>query len=133
MKEDRREKIKTYPAKRLPPTRISREAVIENNEPAALRPEQVFFEDPAIDRIMAVLFHLATEVYVLHDRARGLEELLVQKGILTADALNTPPADEAAAHRDAAEFAEALLRPLLGVQTAKGAAGRFSLVRSRKQ
>src|SRR5690606_6034724 len=110
-----------------------REFVIENNEPAALRPEQIFFEDPAVDRVMAVLFALATEHYVLHDRVRALEELLVQKGTVTVDALNAPPADEAAAHRDAAAFAEALLRPLLGVQPAKGAAGRFSLARSKKQ
>jgi hypothetical protein len=110
-----------------------REFVVENNEPAALRPEQVFFEDPAIDRVMAVLFSLATEHYVLHDRVRALEELLLQKGTLTSDQLNAPPVDEAAAQRDAAEFAAALLRPLTGVQTAKGAAGRFSLARSNKQ
>ena len=110
-----------------------REFVVESNEPAALRQEQVFFEDPAIDRLMSVLFSLVTEHYVLHDRVRALEELLAQKAILSADELNTPPADEAAAQRDAAEFAEALMRPLLGVQTAKGAAGRFSLARSKKQ
>ncbi len=110
-----------------------REFVVENNEPAALRQEQVFFDDPAVDRVMAVVFSLAVEHYVLHDRVRALEALLVQKGAITADSLNAPPTDEAAAHRDAAEFAEALLRPLIGVQTAKGAAGRFSLARSKKQ
>lgn len=109
-----------------------REFVVDNNEPAALRQEQVFFEDPAVDRVMAVLFTLATEHYVLHDRVRALEELLVQKGVVTPDALNAPPVDEAAAHRDAAEFAEALMRPLTGVQTAKGAAGRFSLARKKQ-
>ena len=109
-----------------------REFVVDNNEPAALRQEQVFFEDPAVDRVMAVLFTLATEHYVLHDRVRALEELLVQKGVVTADALNAPPVDEAAAHRDAAEFAEALMRHLTGVQTAKGAAGRFSLARKKQ-
>lgn len=110
-----------------------REFVVENNEPAALRSEQIFFEDPAVDRVMAVLFALATEHYVLHDRVRALEEQLVQKGTVSAEALSAPPVDEAAAHRDAVEFAEALLRPLMGVQTAKGAAGRFSLARSKKQ
>lgn len=110
-----------------------REFVVDNNEPAALRQEQVFFEDPAVDRVMAVLFSLATEHYVLHDRVRALEEALMQKGVITADVLNAPPVDEAAAQRDAAEFAEAVLRPLIGVQTAKGAAGRFSLARGKKQ
>src|SRR5690554_423416 len=104
-----------------------RDFAIESPEPAELRPEQIFFEDPALDRVMAVLLELATEHYVLHDRVRALEELLVRQGVATAEALSAPPADEAAAHRDAAEFAAALLRPLLGVQTAKGAGGRFSL------
>jgi hypothetical protein len=110
-----------------------RDFVVENNEPAVLRQEQVFFDDPAVDRVMAVLFQLATDHYVLHDRVRALEELLVRSGTVAADALNAPPTDEAAAHRDAAEFAEALMRPLLGVQTAKGAAGGFSLARKKKQ
>ena len=110
-----------------------REFVVENNEPAALRQEQVFFEDPVVDRVMAVLFSLATEHYVLHDRVRALEELLIEKGVVTAAALDAAPVDEASAHRDAAEFAESLLRPIIGVQTAKGAAGRFSLARGKKQ
>jgi hypothetical protein len=108
-----------------------REFVLENNEPAALRQEQIFFEDPAVDRVMAVLFNLATEHYVLYDRVRALEELLLSKGIATAEELNAPPADEAAAQREANEFAESLLRPIMGVQTAKGPAGRFSLARSK--
>jgi hypothetical protein len=112
---------------------VQREFGTEGNEPAASRPEQVFFQDPALDRVMGVLFSLMTEHYVLHDRVRVLEELLLEKGAITGDELNARAADEAAGQRDAAEFAEALLRPLLGVQTAKGAAGRFSLARSKKQ
>jgi hypothetical protein len=104
-----------------------RDFALENNEPAAVRQEQIFFDDPAVDRVMGVLLQLATEHYVLHDRVRALEELLISKGIATAEALSAPPADEAAAQRDANEFAEALLRPIIGVQTAKGPAGRFSL------
>ncbi|MFO7305422.1 MAG: hypothetical protein C0P74_007890 [Gammaproteobacteria bacterium] len=110
-----------------------RDYVIENNEPATMRSEQIFFDDPAVDRVMGVLFSLAQEHYVLHDRVRALEELLVEKGVVSAEALNAPPRDEAAAHRDAAEFAEALLRPILGVQTAKGLTGRFSLARGKAQ
>jgi hypothetical protein len=108
------------------------ESAGESNEPAALRQEQVFFEDPAVDRVMAVLFSLATEHYVLHDRVRALEELLLKRGSVSAEELNAPPADEPAAQREAAEFAEALLRPLIGVQTAKGAGGRFSLARNKR-
>ena len=35
------------------------------------RPEQVFFADPAIDRMMGVVMALAGEVYVLRDRVRA--------------------------------------------------------------
>lgn len=110
------------------------EFVPESGEPAAARPEQVFFPDPAVDRVMGVLFALATEHYVLHDRVRALEEQLCEKGLVSREALSgAVPESDAAAHRDAAEFAQALLRPLLGVQLAKGAAGRFSLAASRRR
>ena len=36
-------------------------------------PEQTFFEDPAIDRLMGVTMALAAEVYVLRERLRALE------------------------------------------------------------
>ena len=88
-----------------------------------LRSEQVFFDDPAVDRLMGVVFALATEHYVLLDRVHRLERQLGDAGIL--------PAGEqlSAEHADAATLAETLFRPLLAVQQARGAAGRFSLSR----
>jgi hypothetical protein len=93
------------------------------------RPEQQFFEDPAIDRMMGVLMTLATEHWVLRDRVRALESQLAKAGQLDVAALEAAPTDEelagAQAERDA--FARALLQPLLGEQDAAGATGRFSL------
>ena len=65
-------------------------------------PEQTFFQDPAIDRLMAVTMALAAEVYVLRERLRLLE------------------GDDAVSKEDAADFAERILSPLRGEQQAKG-------------
>lgn len=103
-----------------------------NSQPASYqaRPEQVFFEDPALDRMMGVLLSLATEHYVLHDELRALKTVLAERGLLDAgvpDAGASPVENQ-----DAAAFAEALLRPLLGVQQASGATGAFSLANRRR-
>jgi|SoiMethySBSTD1v2_1073268.scaffolds.fasta_scaffold74872_3 membrane protein required for beta-lactamase induction len=98
-------------------------------KPDAPRVEQVFFDDPAIDRLMGVVMALATEHYVLRDRLRALEEQLAAAGHVDmarlADRAEDP--EDVTDHSDAAEFAEELLRPLLGLQQAAGASGRFSL------
>ena len=93
------------------------------------RPEQQLFDDPAVDRLMGVLMALATEHYVLRDRVRALEGQLAQAGNLDIAALDAEPtqAELAAAYADRTAFAEALLKPLLGEQQAKGATGTFSL------
>lgn len=73
------------------------------------RPEQTFFADPALDRLMGVTMALAAEVYVLRSRLFALEARL--PGAVPAAA----PADE-----DAAAFVRRLCEPLLGAQQAKG-------------
>jgi hypothetical protein len=93
---------------------------------AEQRSEQVFFEDPSVDRLMGVLFALATEHYVLLDRVHILERQLGAAGLL-------PEGAPAAEHAEAGALAEALFRPLLGVQQARGAAGRFSLARPERR
>ena len=97
------------------------------------RSEQVFFDDPAIDRIMGVVMALATEHYVLRDRVRALESELSRQGGLDLKALNHGPdaAQQEAARADSEAFAQALLEPLLSQQQSLGASGRFSLQRSR--
>lgn len=91
--------------------------------------EQVFFSDPAIDRMLGVLMALATEHYVLRNRVRALEEQLARGGVVDRSWLSAGPgageAEEIAA--DAAEFVAALMEPLLGAQRSTSLPGRFTL------
>lgn len=91
--------------------------------------EQVFFSDPAIDRMLGVLMTLATEHYVLRNRVRALEEQLAHSGAVDRSRLSAEPgageAEEIAA--DAAEFVAALMEPLLGTQRSTSHPGRFTL------
>jgi len=87
-------------------------------------PEQTFFADPAIDRVLGVAMTLAAEVWVLRDRVRALEALLVAGGQLVPGALDAyaPSADEAEAiAKDREAFTAALMENLLGRQVSKGA------------
>ncbi len=93
-------------------------------EPAdKARPEQTFFEDPALDRAFGMVMALATEVYVLRDRVRALETALAKSGAIDPAALAAEPGPEelaaAAADRDA--FVAHLMGNLLGEQVSKGA------------
>lgn len=99
------------------------------------RPEQVFFDDPAVDGLMGVLMSLATDHYVLRDRVQVLERQLVLSGHVDAAALKAPatPEEAAAANDDAAAFANELLRPLLGLQETLGTGGRFSLKKHKRR
>ena len=87
-----------------------------------LRKEQVFFEDPATDRMMGTVMALATELFVLRSQVRALENLLSKSGLLDVESLyETADADESAATKaDAKAYSEALLKPLLGLQEAVG-------------
>ena len=93
----------------------------EADEPA--RPEQTFFEDPAIDRAFGVVMALATEVYVLRDRVRALETLLTERGVIEAGALDAEPDPKTLAHNaaDRDAFVANLMENLLGRQASKGA------------
>ena len=46
------------------------------------RPEQTFFDDPALDRAFGVVMALATEVYVQRDRLRALERQLQAPNVI---------------------------------------------------
>ena len=91
--------------------------------------EQVFFSDPAIDRMFGVLMTLATEHYVLRNRVRALEEQLADRGVVDRSRLSAEPgageAEEIAA--DAAEFVAALMDHVLGVQRSTSVPGRLTL------
>lgn len=79
-------------------------------------PEQTFFADPAIDRLMGVTMALAAEVYMLRSRLRSFERAgNFPRGIVE------PTAEEAEAdRRDAEAFVAHLLQPVLGEQQARG-------------
>lgn len=82
------------------------------------QPEQRFFNDPVLDRLMAVTMTLAAEVYVLRDRIDALECRLAAE---TNQAVQSPDVVERRRNEDAAEFARHILSPLLGEQQSKGA------------
>ena len=84
--------------------------------------EQVFFKDPAIDRLMGVTMALATEVYVLRDRLRALEALMVHQGAVDLQSLNQEVAPDALAlhQADRDAFVAHVLSPLLGKASSLG-------------
>lgn len=78
------------------------------------RPEQTFFDDPALDRLMGVTVALAAEVYMLRSRLRAVERVLASEG-------REPPAvDEAAERKDAMAFVAHVLGPAIGEQQSRG-------------
>lgn len=97
-------------------------AYFDDSAPDAPRPEQTFFNDPALDRMMGVVWALATEVYVLRDRLQLLEETLEGTGAIDRAALDAEadPQElmDKSADRDA--FVAHLMDNLMGIQAAKG-------------
>ena len=88
------------------------------------RPEQTFFPDPALDRALAIVMALASEVYVLRDRLFALERQLAERGALDRERLAAAPSPEesAAAQADRDAFVAHLMAPVLGLQASKGVA-----------
>ena len=86
------------------------------------RPEQTFFDDPALDRAFGVVMALATEVYVQRDRLRALERQLQEANVIKIADLDQEPsnAERQADALDREQFVEGLLINLLGSQQAKG-------------
>ena len=82
----------------------------------ATQKEQLFFNDPALDKMMGLIMNLAAEVYILRDRNRALEEMLIHSGILREGALDEYKPDlerakQLGAERDA--FIARIMQPLL--------------------
>lgn len=58
--------------------------------PRALRnKESVFFDDPAIDQVMAFFTELMTEVSVLRDRVDTLEKVLESANVIVPSAVES--------------------------------------------
>jgi len=65
--------------------------------------EQTFFADPAIDRLVGMVFALTAEVHVLRDRLALLEEALKQSGVVDIAALDVAIPEGALEARIAAD------------------------------
>ncbi|MGQ0509129.1 MAG: hypothetical protein ACT4P9_00825 [Betaproteobacteria bacterium] len=50
--------------------------------------EQTFFADPALDRLLGMVFSLTAEVHVLRDRLAILESALAAKGVVDPASLD---------------------------------------------
>jgi hypothetical protein len=80
-------------------------------------PEQTFFPDPAVDRVMGVVFNLAAEVQVLRERVLVLERLLESAGSLAegaVEAFSGDAATEAKIAADRRDYVRHVLEPVLG-------------------
>jgi hypothetical protein len=91
---------------------------------APLLPEQTFFSDPAIDRLLAMVMMLAAEVHVARDRMRSLEVQLEKAGVLAAGTLDGYRPDETELERlklDREAFVAELMHCALGVEASLGA------------
>jgi hypothetical protein len=53
--------------------------------------EQIFFADPAIDRLVGMVFALTAEVHVMRDRLSLLEDALQRNGIDVAALASAAP------------------------------------------
>ena len=83
-------------------------------------PEQTFFSDPIIDRLMGITMALAAEVYILRSRLRTLERAQRRAGRDPADAGEPSTAEAEVERQDAAAFVAHLLEPAIGEQQARG-------------
>jgi hypothetical protein len=77
--------------------------------------QMVFFEDPAIDKLLGMVLALAGELYVQRDRVRVLEALLTGNGTLppgAAEAYDIPAGDAPDWRTDRDAFFDRILSPL---------------------
>jgi ABC-type uncharacterized transport system YnjBCD ATPase subunit len=65
--------------------------------------EQTYFADPAIDRLVGMVFALTAEVHVMRDRLALLEDALKQRGLVDIASLDTAIPDGALEARIAAD------------------------------
>jgi hypothetical protein len=88
-----------------------------------LKAEQTFFDDPAVDRLLAMVMTLAAELHATKDRLAALESLLAASGTLDRAALDrfAPTAEQKAefdAEREA--FVHDLMSCALGREVSLG-------------
>lgn len=79
--------------------------------------EQIFFADPAVDRLLGVLFTLSAEVHVLRDRLTLLEAELARSGAIDPARLDEARPEgelEARLHAQRSAFVRHLFESLGG-------------------
>ena len=89
-----------------------------------LKPEQTFFADPAIDRLLAMVMTLAAELHVTRDRLAVLEMQLAEAGSVSVKSLDEfVPTPEQAERLDAArkQLSDELMFCTLGTEASLGA------------
>lgn len=88
--------------------------------------EQIFFIDPAIDRLLGVVFQLASEVYILKDRIHALEKLLERSGAIPVGAVEHSVVSLSVEERE--RFINRIFEPILqGDATSSSVAEEFQL------
>jgi hypothetical protein len=91
---------------------------------APLPPEQIFFDEPAIDRLLGMIMTLSAEVWVLSDRMKSIESILERKDVITRSDIDSFQPDEATSQAiaaDRAAFAKALMDHVISRQQSRGA------------
>jgi hypothetical protein len=78
--------------------------------------EQTFFADPAIDRLVGMVFALTAEVHVLRDRLALLEDALRQRGVVDVALLDTAVPEGALEARIAKDRGALVQHVLEGLQ-----------------
>jgi hypothetical protein len=58
-------------------------------------PEPAFFDQPAIDNLIAVTLELGAELWVQRERTRVIEKLLAERGVVTAEMIEQYQASDA--------------------------------------
>lgn len=90
----------------------------------------VFFQDPAIDKVLAMVVTLGSEFWALRERVLAMEALHVRQGSLgtgDVDAFEFPPEQEEKLAAERREFIENLFRVLQ--EQAGGAADKAPAAR----
>jgi hypothetical protein len=89
-----------------------------------LKPEQTFFDDTALDRMMAMVMTLAAELRVTRDRLTVVEMLLESGQTITSTALDEfqpDPAQKKTLDTASQQFTDALMACTMGVEMSLGA------------
>lgn len=91
-----------------------------------VQPELQFFTDPAVDRLLGVVFNLAGEVQVLRDRLQILEAVLEQQQSIAPGAVDAfKPSGELQLSLDAdrSAYVKHLFDPMLGLAASRSVTG----------